>query len=327
MPSSVIFIHVGWMVEYAGQALHDPTLGGFKYLAKHQHGIEAWNFKPFRNRLYGGIPGGASIKIDRLGALSTDEEVHGVTVIWVAKNPSNRKRYVVGWYQDATVARTKSSVDREERKVGYQIEAPTRGAKLLPPDQRTFLVPTGSGGMGTASMWYGSPSFNRKALKYVEAGGAASGKRKSLARAARQPDPDLRRLVEQAAVQHATTYYESQEGGSRKVESVEPDRVGWDLTVTSEGMELYVEVKGLSGAVPVVELTPNEYKNMQLHRQKYVVYIVTSALIKKGMQSIVFYYDADASDASPDQSQGIWATHDGRRLVIQPVQAARLSVA
>ncbi len=41
------------------------------------------------------------------------------------------------------------------------------------------------------------------------------------------------------------------------------DNCGWDLEFTKDDTTLCVEVKGLSGAVLGVELSPNEYKAMK----------------------------------------------------------------
>ncbi|ETD89444.1 hypothetical protein U713_09310 [Rhodobacter capsulatus YW2] len=131
--------------------------------------------------------------------------------------------------------------------------------------------------------------------------------------------------MEQAAINHAIAYYESDEGGSHRVESVEKDGVGWDLEAFSEdGSHLKVEVKGLSGRGLVVELTPNEYAQMQSpeHRAEYIIYVLLEALSPEPA-AYIFRYDAILSK----RKDLVWMTDDGQRLRIKPIIAARLSIA
>ena len=129
-------------------------------------------------------------------------------------------------------------------------------------------------------------------------------------------------MIEVAAVKHATEFYESILGGSWKIQSVEQDGVGWDLTATRDNETLKIEVKGLSGSVVCVELTPNEYAKMisTEHRSDYVIYVVTEAGTAKAM-SHVFYYNALVSKGK----QHIWIAEDGRQLKIKKMTGARLS--
>jgi hypothetical protein len=140
----------------------------------------------------------------------------------------------------------------------------------------------------------------------------------------RRADPEARKLIELAAVRHATTYYESKVGGSRTVRSVEADNEGWDLTVTSGDEVLKVEVKGLTGTHLCVELTPNEYKQMQssTHRADYVIYVLTEVGTRNA-RSHIFYYNALLSQGRAH----VWTTEDDRRLKVEKVIAARLTVA
>lgn len=169
------------------------------------------------------------------------------------------------------------------------------------------------GNLGQSPVWYGKDDkFRKSVLAYVEAGGKRH-----------QPDPDLRRRIEEAAVEHATLYYESAEGGKRSVVSVERNARGWDLEASGfDGSMLKVEVKGLQGRQVVAELTPNEYSKMldPEHRRDYVIYIVTQAL-EKVPKSHVFRYDAERSKSK----SVVWVTDDDRKLVIEPIVAARVS--
>jgi hypothetical protein len=140
----IVLINVGWMKEYRGPS-NDPTIGGHRYLQKHQLGHEAWNFEPIDGRLYGYIPGSSEIKLRRIGGVKGAEQVDGITVVWIARDPEKSGRTkVVGWYRSATVHKSKGhhrmvrgSIDLE-----YQIDAPADMAILLTADQRVYgLLP------------------------------------------------------------------------------------------------------------------------------------------------------------------------------------------
>jgi hypothetical protein len=188
-------------------------------------------------------------------------------------------------------------------------------------------VPTAKvkGNLGQSPVWYGNPEFVARIREYLNADGiAAMPANGKTAGTAKQPDPDERKRIELAAVRHAIRYYQSPAGGSRIVQSVEKDNAGWDLTVTGGDVTLRVEVKGLSASDLCVELTPNEFKQMQApqHRSSYVFYVVTKAM-EPSAEAHVFYYKKDASSGR----NHVWMTEDGRALKIDPMIAARLTVA
>lgn len=327
MSAPLVFVNVGWMVAYRGPA-NDPTLGGHAWLKTHSYGHEAWNFEPRDGVLYGYVPRSARIDLRRLGAPKATKMLGGVTVVWIARSPRNGVTYVVGWYRNASVHRDNDyfKVPRSTGEViEYQIEAPAGDAKLLAPDQRVVEVPTAKvkGNLGQSPVWYGNSSFVARVRAYLDDDGIASAKKKSAA-AAKQADPEERKRIELAAIQHAIRYYESPAGGSRVVRSVEKDNVGWDLWVTGGDVALKVEVKGLSGNEVCVELTPNEYEQMLSpeHRSMYVVYVVTAATAPSAA-SHVFYYNGEVSKGR----RHVWMTEDGRILDIKPLTGARLSVA
>lgn len=328
MDAPVIFVNIGWMVSYRGSK-NDRTIGGHGWLKNHDHGHEAWNFLAHNETLYGYVPRSQRINIRRLGAASKDTFVSGVTVVWVARSPRDGRTYITGWYTDATIYRETDhfSIFRErDMRIEYQLEAPVGGATLLAPDQRLLRVPTAKvkGNLGQSPVWYGNPEFTALVREYLDAGGrTVRSVKTTLQGSPKQVDPEIRKQVELAAVRHAIDYYESMEGGSRIVTSVEKDNVGWDLVVTGGDVTLNVEVKGLSGTAVVVELTPNEYKQMMSteHRAAYVIYIVTEVLTSK-ITSHIFYFNEEASKES---SAHVWLTNDGRRLTVQERIGARLS--
>lgn len=327
----IIFVNIGWMERYEGISEDDEISGGFGYFREHKFGHEAWNFAPLRGRLYGYVPRSQRINLERLGAGSRDAEVGGVTVVWIARDPSINVIKIVGWYLGATIRSDHRAITRAGgHEVHYQIDAPANLAVRLKGDQRLFKIPTaqssGKGNLGQSPVWYGgSEAFRNDVLKYVAVGGVLSTPASKSKLPPKNFDPEARKRIELAAVAHATRYYKSIEGGGRAVKSVERDNCGWDLTVTApNGEVLKVEVKGLTGAECIVELTPNEYKMMRSveHRDQYVIYIVTQADTYNA-RSHVFRYLRDESTLKDP----IWASSDGRRLRIKPMTAAHLSVA
>ena len=327
----IVLINIGWMKRYAGLSADDPTLGGHGHLKEHKSGHEAWNFLPYNDKMYGYVPRSARINITKLGGNGASESATEVTVVWIARSPRDKKTYIVGWYVNATVFRNNDQITLKRKganEVRYQVVASAGDATLLPISRRLFPIATAKvrGNLGQSPVWYGgSDEFRASVLAYVLSGGLLDEAKKKTGSAKRQVDPELRKQIELAAVRHATSFYESVEGGSQTVVSVEKDGAGWDLEVTAPtGASLKVEVKGLSGSDVVVELTPNEYKQMLApsNRSDYVVYIVTEANSSKA-QSHVFLHNKEASRGQ----KLIWATSDGRKLKIEERRAARLSAA
>ncbi len=121
----------------------------------------------------------------------------------------------------------------------------------------------------------------------------------------------MRFKVERAAVDCATEYYESEEGGGYEVVSVENDRKGWDLEATKGNEKLLVEVKGLSRSKLLCQLTSNEYKKMRSEKN-YTLFVVCNA--------------CDNPNKSIFRKKGKrWCTEDGRELTIKPKEAAEVS--
>lgn len=325
----LLFINVGWQLRYAGPAADDPTLGGHGYLREHAMGHEAWNFLPYRGRVYGYVPREATVRIERLGATRDAARLDGVTVVWLARHPSTGKTVIVGWYRRAVVHRAADALVLARSggfSVHYQIEAAASEALLLPPDQRTFEIPTKKekGCLGQSPVWYGSDDeFRTRVWAFILRGGrhAKGGGRKSGKWPAKTNDPAARKRIELAAVGFVTRYYRSVAGGEREVQSVEKDAVGWDLNVLGADEWLRVEVKGLSGDEATVELTPNEYAAMRSpeHRAYYVVFIVTRAGSSRA-QGHIYRFDAEAST----RGKAVWVSQTGRVLQIEERTGARL---
>lgn len=87
-------------------------------------------------------------------------------------------------------------------------------------------------------------------------------------------DPDLRRQVEQAAVDHVTACLVDE---GWEVESVETDRCGYDLRCTRGKVERHVEVKGTASEHPGFIITSQELA-CSVGDPSFELWIVTNAL-------------------------------------------------
>lgn len=324
----VIFLRVAWMTRYQGIAGGDSPVGGGAYVAEHGFGHEIYNFQPFDGSVYGyAQPPGrkdkwsdAKINLTRLGAGSDDKSVSDVLAVWVSTAPTGGA-FVVGWYGNATVYRewqpppTGSNRRYKETDCGYYVTAKREDAVLLTPDERTLSVPQQEkGGFGQSNIWYADDpeqnrDFRRKVLQYVATRKVITTSDNTTA--PRQPDPLLRQRVEQAAVEATTAHFA---GLGYLVDSVEKDNVGWDLDAVLGRRELRLEVKGLSGAALVVDLTPNEYRAMKEYRDSYRLCVVTNALTAPCLE--VFAYSPEA---------GRWESAAGRVLIVEDIVAAHCS--
>ena len=325
----ILFLNVGSMSKYQGLK-GDAIKGGGKNIALHGYGHEIFNFKQFQGRMYGfGHAPHDSIRLEKLGAAKGADRVDGVLVVWVAKS------HVVGWYRNATVFRKLRHPPKHSRRkykgdpMKYNVTARAQDCTLLDRDGRPFPVPRArerKNGMGRY-LWYAdgpnNKQFRAKVLRYVENGGKLPISRglgtRQLKKGGSPHQVDLfkKQKIERYAIEIAEKHWQ---GLKYLVESVERDNVGWDLYATppTPGLQLRVEVKGLSGHEIQVELTPNEYAMMRKHKDSYRVCVVTNCLKKHKRCLFVFAYD---------DSIGKWTDGDDRPLQVQEVKSARLCLA
>jgi hypothetical protein len=126
----------------------------------------------------------------------------------------------------------------------------------------------------------------------------------------RQTDPFKKQQVEIAAVETAIRHFEALD---YIVISKEKDNVGWDLEATNISETLLLEVKGLSGSVASIELTPNEYKNSIDKKANYKLCIVTNALTSKSLE--IFSFNGQL---------GCWTNEQNEKLLMEEKIAARM---
>lgn len=321
----IVFFNTGWMDSYAGiQHNHDPIIGGGAHNREQGWGGEIFNFKPYRGQYYGFVrtTHGGNIKLEKLGAAKSAIQLDNVTVVWTALRPKAEGggTYVVGWYKNATVFRAERSRPKNSRHlwegspIGCYAVAELADVVLLPPDARLLPVPRSKpNSMGQSHVWYAetNQNFVQQVATYIANGGllplppgGKGGKRRT------QPDPLVRIAVEEQAVKTTWAYYQKL---GYELESVETEKVGWDLTATNGKIALKLEVKGVSGPRIVAELTANEYKNLLLDTPNYRICVVTSALISPKLH--VFAYSKRTKS---------WLSQEGLVLGIETVTSARV---
>jgi hypothetical protein len=314
----MLFLNVGWMIRYTGPASDDPTIGNFGYLAGRTHGHESYNYTDQNGWMFGHHPSGSGTNLEKLGAPTGAKSVDHIDVVWFSKHPKSDRAVIVGWYLDATVYRAFQTPQHaganalEGEPIGFKVKARSADCTLLEVKDRLFPIPGAKqvkGGYGQNVNWYGTDdSFRKTVSSYIENWLIFRAGRIETQEAAspHNKDSELRRLVETTAIQAAIAFYESPAGGSRTVTSVEMEFKGWDLEAQADSDTLLVEVKGLGGSTAIVELTPNEYAQMQRHKVLWVLFVVTDCLSTSPRAIEVRY----------DELGNCWKTLEGQLIVV-----------
>ena len=312
----MVFFNTTWMDYYEGK--EKKVYMGGSYVERNGYGGEIYNFKNIKGKVYGYVQPMGRNNLERLGAKKNAESLSGVLVIFTATHGEGGT-YIVGWYKNATVYRDYQETRMEERiyndeYIGYYAVANAEDVILLDKDERVGVfeqIPKGKGGMGRSNVWYADSDnmhdFRKKVLDFIDK--YEEGKIKTVSRINRLKDSILKKKVEVAAIEKVTDYYTKL---GYDVKSVETDNVGWDLEVRLKRMLLRVEVKGTSSSDILVNLTPNEYKNMQLYKESYRLAILTSALNDPILHIFSF-----------SQEKNKWIDGYGNTLEIENIISAR----
>lgn len=170
---TILFCNIGWMQKYNG-IIGDSIERGGSY-NESETGHEVCNFSVARGHVYGYVQPTGQIKIEKLGAGKEDEFISGITVIWTA-GPENGGTAVVGWYKNATVYREyqalpkRTKLQKQNGLEHYRIMASASDATLLPPDERTLLIPRAvKGGIGQSNVWYAdSPESKKHVIRVIK---------------------------------------------------------------------------------------------------------------------------------------------------------------
>lgn len=174
----ILFCNIGWMKKYNGIKGDSIERGGS--YNKNETGHEVCNFSVIRGTVYGYVQPTGQIKIEKIGADKKDDSISGVTVVWTA-GPETGGTAVVGWYKNATVYReyqelqNRTKLQKENNLVHYRIVASAKDVTLLPPEERTLLIPRAvKGGIGQSNVWYADSPESKKhvnrVLKFIKKG-------------------------------------------------------------------------------------------------------------------------------------------------------------
>jgi hypothetical protein len=318
--SSMIFLNVAWMERYEGLIGNDSEIrGGGSYVEEYGYGHEIFNFKEIDGKVYGYVQPGGFNNLLRLGASKDDEYIEDVLVIFTATHRDGGT-YIVGWYKNAIFFKDHQNIRLKERKfrdeyIGYYAVADAQNATLLGIDER-FAFPTiprrVKGGMGQSNVWYAdSPEmveFKKGVLRHID----RYEKKKSIRHrltVSRQTDVEAKKKIESIAIGEVSKEYTDR---GFFVSSVETENVGWDLEAVYKKTILRIEVKGLSGSKVSVEITPNEFKNMNAFKDTYRLCVVTDCLDNPIIH--VFSYSTERDE---------WLNEEGELLIIDQIISAR----
>ena len=293
---TILFCKIGWMENYCGQTANDQIQGGGSYVKEHGIGHEVCNFAPNPDDgcLYGYVqPIAETIKLKRLDKDNNGILVSCVTVVWVATHHTEKgslSAKIVGWYRNATVFTTFqpfSTVPALQKENGisrYIIKAPANQAVLLPVDARVITIPRAQdieGFFGQSNVWYGDAKnedvqkFVHEITNYIEKYEKEPVLEGLKNKQVYAKDQERKAQVEQTAIRTSIRYFEQL---GYTVRSVEKDNCGWDLEADAGKTSLRIEVKGLSGDVFNIGLTPNEYKAFAKQADDYRLSVVTNVL-------------------------------------------------
>lgn len=315
----MIFLNTAWMERYEGLVGKDSEIhGGGSYVEEYGYGHEILNFKKIRNKVYGYAQPGGYNNLQRLGASVHDEYIEGMLVVFTATHKDGGT-YIVGWYKDATFFKDYQNTKLVQRKfkneyIGYYTFTDAENAILLSVDER-FSFPTiprrVKGGMGQSNVWYAdSPEmvdFKEDVLRHIKRYEKKKNRRQQTV--SRQTDPQAKKKIETIAIRKITKEY-TDRGFS--VSSVESKNLGWDLEAVYKRTKLQIEVKGLSGDRISVEITSNEFKNMNAFKDSYRLCVVTNCL--ENPIVYVFSYCTEKNE---------WLDEDGNVLMIDQIISAR----
>ncbi|MGL4346000.1 MAG: tetratricopeptide repeat protein [Cellulosilyticaceae bacterium] len=128
----IVFVTTDWMKYYVGEGDEEKAVP-----------LSGYNFQNVNGFYYGYGQGLEAIAIEDIeGASAQDDQVEGVTVVWLAPNKEGES-CIVGWYKDATIYRNHKcelTLDSERIEMCYSIVGPSEKAVLLPMEERRFVV-------------------------------------------------------------------------------------------------------------------------------------------------------------------------------------------
>ena len=317
----IIFLRTAWMINYQGVTKTDIPNGAGSYVADNHDGGEVTNFFPIDGKYYGyaRIRKGNNLRIERLGAASSDQYVDNVTVVFIATNPNIGGQYIVGWYNNARLFRSIQHLPSNSKRKGHAgyltITSKSKGT-LLPIHLRKFEIP--ADGPGQTNAWYVSEyrnanTFLKKYFEFkkdpagykVKSGGGRKGG------SGWQLDAEKRKRIEVAAMDATAEYFVDK---GFKVNYVHNEKLGWDMEARKGKTFLLLEVKGTSQLLNSILLTPNEYLHCS-SKTNYLICILENALDKS--KNILHICKRNANGKT-------WSSELGDQLLIKEIKSAQL---
>ncbi|MHC2518807.1 hypothetical protein [Bradyrhizobium diazoefficiens] len=176
---AILFCNIGWMSRYEGLAgKPDKIVGGGKFVAENETGLEVCNFLSCRDGyIYGHVETiqgekDRQIQIEAFGGAG--EYADDVDVVWTATDPEEGGRRVIGWYRAARVFRKRQKFStipsRQHAKDeidNYRISTLTENAFRLNLEDRTLVMGRGRGWMGQTPWWTPTSGSSPEVLEFV----------------------------------------------------------------------------------------------------------------------------------------------------------------
>jgi len=320
------------MELYQGCSYDKPIYGG-KFPEEEGYCFESYNFKPYRNHLYGFVKSrnyNSNISIENLGAQKKDNSIKDITVVYFATKPKTGGQYIIGWYKNATVFRHfQKNLPKKTGRIfpkwnsneviGYHIKASIKDAILLPPEERVFKILHKSvGGPGISQLWYCNKGNKEQLkflkdveyyIKYRKLPKSIISKRKS----SKKVLQDYKKIkeTELKAMNIIKEYYYSL---GYVIDDVSKDNLGYDLEAYNDNNLLYLEVKGLSSNNLFTELTPNQFQTMNDNKDNYRICIAADISTKKPIIYIFRY----------SYEKGCWIDQNSNKLIIKRKTGAKI---
>ena len=300
----ILFANIGWMTYYQGNTKTDYIKGGGSWNNARKH--EVYNFMPVNGCCYGYVQpagNGKYISLRRIDKKCRGDVLDDVLVVWMAPFQGNGSRFIVGWYEHATVYQyCQNDTSGKRGGFGYFIRAKVSDCTLLPVIDRTFLVPKKTNFSGQANVWYADKNipevlkYRQDVLNYVIRYNPKQPSQGN--KAAKKVDTNTKKKVEISAIKYVTDYYKSY---GYLVTSVEKENKGWDLEAERGDLTLLLEVKGLASDEISIRITENEYKKLTNKTNCYLC-IVTNALESPAL--FTYVWDKHKKCFVPDDGNG-----------------------
>lgn len=300
----ILFANIGWMTDYQGNTKTDYIKGGGSWNNARKH--EVYNFQSVNGWCYGYVqPAGKGKYIDlrRIDKKCRGDVLDDVLVIWMAPLHGEGSRFIVGWYEHATVYRyCQNDTSGKRSGYGYFIKAKAADCTLLPVIDRTFYVPKKKYFSGQANVWYADKNLpeviNYRQDVWTYVNGSKIKQPSRVSKTVKKVDPNAKKKVEKAAIKYVTDYYKS---NGYVVTSVEKENKGWDLEAEKGDLTLLLEVKGLAGNEIAIRITENEFKKLTKNTNCYLC-VVTDVL--KSPMLFIYVWDKNKKCFVPVDGNG-----------------------